>query len=190
MAYVNNKKSKSARFFSKRNAQRADRQKYFLKNRWLPERKKSHLAAHTGHEHQVRTSGHRTCGHEHRARTSGHRTPNTHIGHEHRARTHRAIHLTIAHVGTLRPTLWQLCAQAFPVKACMRAGRAGASGMGAFKLHDQGGSSRVAGRHETGMVLASFCQCAAVQGSTGHGRYTCWHIYFVKNENDNHSEKF
>ena len=162
MAYVNNKKSKSARFFSKRNAQRADRQKYFLKNRWLPERKKSHLAAHTGHEHQVRTSGHRTCGHEHRARTSGHRTPNTHIGHEHRARTHRAIHLTIAHVGTLRPTLWQLCAQAFPVKACMRAGRAGASGMGAFKLHDQGGSSCVAGRHEMAWcwrVFASVQQC-------------------------------
>ena len=127
-----------------------------------------HVGTHTWPSHMwARIPGPRTCGHE-----------------------HLAIHLGLAHVGTLRPTLWQLCAQAFPVKACMRAGRAGASGMGAFKLHDQGGSSRVAGRHETGMVLASFCQCAAVQGSTGHGRYTCWHIYFVKNENDNHSEKF
>lgn len=42
----------------------------------------------------------------------------------------------------------------------------------------------------SGRVLAGFCQCAAVQGSAGHDGYTYWHIYFVKNENDNHSEKF
>jgi hypothetical protein len=51
-------------------------------------------------------------------------------------------------------------------------------------------SLRISGGAVQGMVLASFFLCAAVQDSAGHGRYTCWHIYFVKNENDNHSEKF
>lgn len=79
-----------------------------------------------------------TCGHAHRGTNTGH----VHVGNA----------PALAHAGTLRPTLWHLCAQGFSVKACMRAGCACASGMGAFKLRDQGGSSRVGGRHETGVV--------------------------------------